>query len=402
MAEPQRVATRLVSSVVLLSAVLLSAVLLSAGCVATNENLSWLSGEQTRRYVGASSLRLRWNERVTPTYEGAFQPVEGSTPALDPGRDRIYLGTSAGDFYAMTSGGRTLYRYEAGGAVSSTAALDTEADEVFVATEQGEVHKLEASSGDRIWRDQVGGPIRNAPRLTDDTIYIVTDSDEVVAIARDTGDILWSYDRPPIEGFAIAGHAGLLLTDDLLFTGFSDGTVVALDPRDGDVIWERDTSVDVDAEAGGRPRFVDVDTTPVRIGDELYAASFSAGLYRMEAQSGSVLERDETLTGVTAISEFDGRVFFSSSDLGLVCRSAMDHRELWRHALQRGAPSRVVVSGRQVLFGESTGSFISLDLRTGNELTRFDAGRGFSAPAAVARGLGFVLSNGGSLFAFTL
>jgi len=61
-----------------------------------------------------------------------------------------------------------------------------------------------------------------------------------------------------------------------------------------------------------------------------------------------------------------------------------------------------VIAGDLVLFGESQGGFITLDLGSGQELGRIESQHGFSASAAVADGRGFILGNGGTLFAFAL
>ena len=61
-----------------------------------------------------------------------------------------------------------------------------------------------------------------------------------------------------------------------------------------------------------------------------------------------------------------------------------------------------MVAGDLVLFGESQGGFVTLDLSSGQELGRFESQHGFTATPAIADGRGFVLGNGGTLFAFAL
>ena len=373
-----------------------------AGCGGAADDLSWVYADDHRRFVSPSQVTLRWNRRVTPDYEGPYQPMEHAVPTLDPGRDRVYVGTSAGDFYAMNSGGRVLYRYDAGGSVAAKAALDRDAGEVFVPTEQGSLHKLSASTGEALWTASAPGPIRQAPALDEERIYVVTDSDVVMAFARDTGESLWSYEREAPDGFSISSHAGLILLDDHVLTGLTDGTVVALNRRDGSIAWERDTSIDIEASEEGDLTFYDVDTTPVVVDGTVVVASFSAGIYRLDPESGTVAHRDPTRTGLVGITPAPGkRLVLSSADRGIVC-IAEDGREVWVYRLQRGSPTPAVISGSQVLVGESRGSFIALDLDTGDELARFDAGQGFSAPPSVAGGFGFVLSNGGTLYSFSL
>ena len=384
-----------------LSALLIAASAAACGPAPESWAFGWFGSEEERAYAGHGPLRVRWTERITPEYEGAYLPVERAVAQLDPERNRLYVGSTAGHLYAMTGTGRRLYRYDAAGAIEAQPALDATRDELYVGTEQGELHALRASDGELRWREDAGGPIRKAPLLTADAVYVVTDSDTVAAFSREDGGSLWTYSRAAPETFSITEHAGLTLAGGKLLTGFTDGNVVALDPADGSVLWERDTSVEIDTEEGTRPRFVDVDTTPVAVGERVYIASFAGGLYALEVSSGTVLYKDASLTGVVALAVTDDTLILASADQGIVAIGLPDHERRWRKRLGRGSPTSPVIAGRHILVGESTGSFLALTLESGREVGRFDAGHGFTAPAAVRGGLGFVLSNGGSLFAFT-
>lgn len=356
-----------------------------------------------RRSVSGRAVQIRWRQQLTPDYGGPYIPVEHGAAALDPAHDRVYVGSSAGDLWALSATGTRIYSYDAGGGIMAQPALDAQADELFVATEDGVLHLLTASSGELRWRAELGGAVSQPPLLTDDAVYVITDSDVVTAFARESGEALWRYRRDAPEGFFISHHAGLTLAGGKLLTAFTAGVVVALDPSDGSLLWERDTSVELEPAAEGAPRFADVDTTPLVIGDTVYAASFAGGLYALELESGTVRWRDEGLTGVIGIEPAgESRLVLSSGDLGVVCVDRESRDILWRKRIPRGAPGEAIVARDLVLVGESQGGFVTLALQSGRELGRFETGHGFSARASVADGRGFILSNGGTLFAFGL
>jgi outer membrane protein assembly factor BamB len=371
------------------------------GCGGDLGEVGWLAGTP-RRYAGQGTLRLLWTQRITPEYEGEFLPVERALAALDPRHDRIFVGSTAGKLYAMRADGGRLWSYDAGGPIESRPAVDARRGEVFVGTEQGVLHKLNAETGELAWRERTGGPIRQAPLLTDDAVYLVSDTDVVTAHSRADGEKLWTYHRDAPETYSIAGHAGLARAGRYLVTGFTDGVVVALDPADGRVAWEQDTSLEVEGPEGGRPQFVDIDTTPVLAGETLYVASFAGGVYGLDAESGTVLWHEPRWTGVVGIAHTTDVLVLSSADEGVVCLRNDDARTLlWKHAFERGAPSGPVVAADTVFVGLSQGAFVALSLGTGEETSRFEAGHGFSTPPSLHRGVGFVLANGGSLFAFS-
>ena len=383
---------------------LIAIALVLGGCgVFAEAGMGGIDGSGPGRSVTGRAVQVRWRQQLTPDYEGAYVPLERGSAALAPSHDRVYVGSSAGVLWALSATGTRIYSYDAGGGIMAQPALDVAADQLFVATEDGVLHMLTASSGELRWRAELGGSVSQPPLLTDDAVYVVTDSDVVTAFARETGEALWRYRRDAPEGFFVSHHAGLTLVGGRLLTAFTAGVVVALDPTDGSLLWERDTSVELEPAAEGAPRFADVDTTPLVIGDTVYVASFAGGLYALELESGTVRWRDEELTGVIGIEPAGDRLLvLSSGDLGVVCVDRFDRNVLWRKRIPRGAPGEAVVARDLVLVGESQGGFVTLALQTGRELGRFETGHGFSARASVADGRGFVLSNGGTLYAFAL
>ncbi len=363
----------------------------------------WIDGRGVDRNPSTRTVHLRWRHRIANVEDEAFVPVERARAALDPANDRIYVGSSAGELFAMTATGSRIYTYDAGGGIAAEPALDVRHDELFLPTEDGVVHRLVASTGEVTWRVEIGGAVSQRPILTDDVLYLVTDNDVVVALDRENGEALWRYRREAPEGFYISEHAGMTLVDGHLLAAFTAGVVVSLDPSDGALRWERDTALELEPGPDGPPRFADVDTTPLVIDGVVYIASFAGGVFELELESGSVRWRDEALTGVTAIVRATSQLLIlSSGDLGIVCVDRSDHSTIWRKRLPRGAPGRPMVAGDLVLFGESQGGFVTLDLSSGEELGRFESQHGFNASPAIADGRGFVLGNGGTLYAFAL
>lgn len=375
-----------------------------AGCVplqipATFER----SFDAPQGHASAGRMPIRWTRRIAPEYEGSYLPIERAVPVLDPMGNRLYVGSSAGALWALSSTGTELWMYQAGGGIGSQPLLDVERDQLYVASDDGLVHALVASTGEVRWRAELGGAVGRPPVASADAIYVITDADVVAAFDRATGEALWRYRREAPEGFYVTEHAGLTLTGRQLITGFTDGVVVALDPRDGGILWERDTTADLQTNATDTIRFTDVDTTPLVVGDTVYAASFAGGLYALERSSGSVRWLRDDLTGIVGLAQAPGGVLIASSgDLGVLALRARDGEEIWRTEIERGAPTVPIVVGDLIIVGESEGGLITLSLGTGTELGRIEAGHGFAAPAEVAHALGGAVSNAGTLFVFAV
>lgn len=382
----------------------LSLALLGCGTgIVGGGNYGWVDGSGDSRPPSTRTVTLRWRQRLVSEEEEAFVPVERARAALDPERDRIYVGSSGGDLWAMTASGGRVYTYDAGGSIAAAPAFDVNRNELYLGTEDGVIHRLAAEDGEVAWRSEIGGAVSNPPLLTEDALYVVTDNDIVTALDRETGEALWRFRRDAPEGFTISQHAGLTMVDGRLLTAFTAGQVVSLAPADGALQWERDTSVELEPGPDGMARFADVDTTPVVMDGLVYVASFAGGMYALELESGTVRWRDEEMTGVTSIVPASERLFIvSSGDLGLLCMDRVDREILWRKRLPRGAPGIPVVASDLVMFGESQGGFVTVALQSGHELGRIETGHGFTAAASFHDGRGFVISNGGTLYAFAV
>lgn len=360
----------------------------------------WIDGDGRRSAVGGT-LQLRWTRRLVDPLGTDFIPVQNAAAGLDPGRDRIYVGTAEGDFFTFDLEGRRLRRYEPGAGVESAPAVDRASGTIYLVTEDGAVHAID-ETGELLWKSGVLETVRQAPVIGEDAVYVVAETDAVFALAREDGEVLWNYRRDAFEGdFAVAGHAGLALEGDRLFTGFTDGAVVALDAASGTMVWERPTSIDIEDTNSQAVTFTDVDTTPIVSGDSVYVASFTAGLYALSRTNGSVLFREADLKDVVHLA-LEEELLVATSTEEIRVYDLARHAVRWSHRVERGAPGVPLLDSGLAIVGESRGSLIAFELETGREVSRIDAGSGFSAPPAAHGRFGWALSNGGTLHAFEL
>jgi outer membrane protein assembly factor BamB len=354
----------------------------------------------TSRKSAGPAIRVEWTRELAARFGGLYAPVERAAAAIDTHNGRIYIGSTDRALWALGLDGQRIYRYLAESGIEAEPTLDPARDELYVATARGVVHALHAHDGSVRWKAEVNASISQAGALSDDALYLVTDDDTVVALARTDGSILWRYKREPRTGIQIAGHAGVLLSNHRLVTGFSDGSIVSLSANDGRVQWLVDTTLDFADPEQTEKGFVDVDTTPVQIGDVVYAASFLGGFYGIEAVSGAVRVRNPELTGITSLAGDEDALVLASAEDGVLCLDLPSLAPRWRHEIHNGAPGALRVRNRQVFLTESRGAFLAFDLATGNEQGRLKTEHGFSATATMTDSLGFLLGNAGVLYAF--
>ncbi len=374
---------------------------MASGCTPFRaDSLSWIDGSSETRY-GNSTMAVRWTKRLSELQGAPFVPVENAQVVFDEVRDRVYIGSADGRFYALDSRGRTYFTYDPGAGVEAGVALDRVQGQLFLAAEDGQVHALE-TNGDVRWTESAGGPVRQTPVIDEEALYLAREDDAVVAMDRDEGEVFWTYRREEPVEFSVSGRAGLVQNENHIITGFADGTVVALDRSDGSLVWERITAVDVEHEEGAARQFFDVDTTPIVHDGVLYVASFNAGLYALDPASGTVLWRDRELTGVTGLAASGDVLILASANEGVRAMHLPRRQLLWALPNEHGAPATPVVSADYVLVAESLGSLRALRLDTGREVSRIDLGTGFSSAPTTYQRYGFAFTNGGRLIAFSM
>jgi outer membrane protein assembly factor BamB len=359
------------------------------------DNFGWVQRGNAYARPGEGGFNVRWSKQLTDRWEARYLPVELSGAGFDARRKLVFVGTTEGNMFALDVEGRRRFFYDAQAQIESQPAVDDKTGEIFFPSVDGTVHALMAD-GNLKWKTKLIGSIRTTPVLTRDALYVVGEHDEVTALARDDGRILWTYAKDPVDEITIAGHAGLLLADGRLYTAFTDGAVSALSPADGRVYWEVETALDVDRRPGNVPQFLDVDTTPVLLQGTLYVASFTAGLYALDPTSGTVEWRDATFVGVTGLAGAGRMLVISSARRGISLLDLRTRRVRWEKPPERGAPTPPIVTEvGTVLYGETQGSLLALSLSDGREIARAEGGAGFSATPSVSGRFGGAMSNGG-------
>lgn len=380
----------------------MGALLAAHGCGAGSAGVDYGRWDGTSQISSGPALRVRWNKLLVPEFGGPYIPVERAAVALDPRHDRLFIGSSDRVMWAFEAhSGRVLWKHAFGEGIDAEPTVDPVRDELYVATAGGQIYALGASDGEVRFQVELGASVSRPGVLSDDALYVVTDADGVFALSRRDGSTLWRYQRDTRAGLKITGHAGLLVADQRIITGFNDGTVVALGKSDGQAQWIVDTTLDLEDSAQSDIGFVDVDTTPVLVGNTVYVASFLAGLYGLNVQDGSPVLRRSDLTGITGIAADEHTLTLISAERGVVCYDVPAMVPRWvRKKHIRGAANSVRLHDRMLFVTESQGALVALAVADGTELGRLQTEHGFSTNASVAQGTGAILSNSGVVYAF--
>jgi outer membrane protein assembly factor BamB len=109
---------------------------------------------------------------------------------------------------------------------------------VYVGTESGDAHGLDAATGDLLWTAPVGSPVDHPPALAEGTLFVPTRNGELVALDAATGTELWRADTGSriVEQPAVAG--GVVFTASSADWDPTNGSLRAFDATDGSLLWQ--------------------------------------------------------------------------------------------------------------------------------------------------------------------
>lgn len=266
-------------------------------------------------------------ERLWQTATGASaedRVYDHLTPVLDDGV--IYTVGARGIVQANEAAtGKALWQRDLELVVS--AGLTVADGMVLLGTAKARVIALNSENGDELWRVKVPSEVL-APVAVSHNLVIVRSVDGVtVALSADAGAQIWRFDSS-VPALSLRGDALPVVSDEQVFLGLANGRVAALSIYDGVVQWE--ATVMTPKGRTDLERIIDVDVTPLVVGDVLYVAAYQGRVVALSKLTGSMLWNREL--SVSAGLAVDANNIYLADDAGQVW--ALDRKTgstLWKH-----------------------------------------------------------------------
>lgn len=294
--------------------------------------------------------------------------------------------------------GKTRWKQKLGVIVSG--GLTVADGMILLGTAKAQVLALDKNTGEELWRAKVPSEVL-APVAVGQNLVIVRSIDgSTVALSTDTGDQVWRFDSP-VPALSLRGDASPVVSDDRVLLGLANGRLAALSIFDGVVQWESTI-----VAAQGRTdleRIVDVDVTPLVIGDVIYVAAHQGRVMALSKLTGTMIwSRD---LGASAGLTADGDHLFLADDAGRVW--ALDRRSgttLWKHEqLMYRKLTAPVSHGDYVVVADFEGFLHWLSKADGDFVARYQIDEeGVGIAPLVAGELLYSRSKRGKLEALTL
>lgn len=317
------------------------------------------------------------------------------------------------------------------GPVTTPLLASVHGDQVAVASTQGQVALISASTGQDVWRIKLDNPIQAGVGGDGQRFAVVTQNNEVVAI--EAGKVVWRYRLPAVSYTAplVAGARVFVLTADRAVTAldgasgqklwtqqrsgdplvlqqagllvpFGDtllagwgGRLVSLNPSTGAVRWE--TLVGSSRGTNEVERLVDVVAGASRLGNAVCVRAFQAAVSCVAADRGMVLW-SRPAQGHVGLDGDEQFVFGAESDSKVVAWQRQGGQPAWtQEGLRFRGLTAPLVLGRSVVLGDDKGLLHFLSRQDGQLLQRLstDGSAIVGKPVAAGQTLVVVTRTGG-------
>lgn len=197
--------------------------------IATDQGTVLLLAPDSGRTLWTRDLGASVRARPSRIGDGLFLVADdGVVTRLDPASGEVRWRSEIGAGPPRLGIDEPGTRWE-----RSAASVVGGTDRLWVGGRDGGVHCLEAATGRRVWRSEVGDVVSATPALADGRVVVATFAGSVLALSASTGEVLWQHET----GFPVPED--LVVADGKVLAGSRSYELLALDLDDGTPVWNR-------------------------------------------------------------------------------------------------------------------------------------------------------------------
>lgn len=233
---------------------------------------------------------------------------------------------------------------------------------IFGAFLGGTVAAGDATTGKLVWRRELDAHLESSPLAIGETLYLGTDTGDVVALRTSDGSIRWRFNSPDAIKASPSFHDGRIFVADY------EGSMFALEAATGKPVWRTNTT---EVPPFGEGGFF---SSPGIGFGRVYAARDDGTAFAFDEKTGKVdwsFPTGGAAYGSPAVAHVPGTppsVYVGSEDGRLFALDARTGKPRWRYQVGGPVPGTAVVIGHTVYASSfTTMKTIGADARTGKK-----------------------------------
>lgn len=277
---------------------------------------------------------------------------------------------------------------------------------LFVTTGVGEVAALDAESGQEQWKVKVSGPLRGAPTIAFNSVYVMTQDNQIHALNAADGATRWN-ESGSLGQASVFGVASPAAGQGTVIAGYSSGELVAYRYENGRVLWSDALArTSISTQVG---ILTDIDADPIIDRGRVYALGQGGRMAAYELVTGQRIW-ELTLAGISTPAIAGEWIFVLTDDSRLFSIARNTGKVRWVTQLDQFRNEEKkknqiywtgpVLAGDRLWMANSDGQIATASIAEGTVTPFASLDSGVSLPPVVANGTIYFLDDGGKITAF--
>ena len=342
---------------------------------------------------GANEIELLWKRSTGQGAESGFAILR---PAYY--QDSVYVAARNGVVYRIDAvSGNVLWKNDTGHPV--IAATGVNEGIAVIAHDNGDVTALSVVDGELVWRSSIKRQISAIPVTGKGRVVVRTADGLVIGLDSESGNIEWQVKRA-VPSLSVHGDSMPAISGDVVLVGLSSGKLIANNVISGRDYWETDISY-----VRGRnemERLGDADTPPIIRRNTVFAGNYQGSVVAIQLLDAQLIWRNNISTRLP-IAITNGLLVITGELGQVIALDAESGDILWRQtAFQGHGVSQPVIIGNRVIIGDLNGKVHTLDAENGSLIETRKAVSGAIIGIVQAGNQFTVYSSKGNLSTFSL
>ena len=277
---------------------------------------------------------------------------------------------------------------------------------IYATNGLGFVAALDVRNGGVIWQVRPGGPLRGAPTVVGDTLYVTSQDNQLYSLKTSDGSTKWTS-TASLEIAGVFKTASPAFAQGTVVAGFSSGELNAYRYENGRLVWSDTlarTSIRTSVSS-----LSDIDADPVIDNGQVFAIGQGGRMVALELVSGQRMW-ELNIAGISTPWVAGDWVFVTTDDARLLAIARTTGKVRWINQLPRYQRPKAraglityygpVLAGGRLIVAGSNGTLINLDPVTGNYQSQTRIGSTISLGPVIANSTLYILGDDGRLRAF--
>ena len=385
---------------------------------AARRNADWSQpGGNTSNNPGHLVLAAGGRGRIWRAKLGAAGTGTGVTSFLDEsvrisarpiayqGRVYVYDPNGTVSSNALGNGGRAWrvsLRPEGEGDPATGGGVAAANGLIYAATGYGSIAALNPGNGRITWSKKIEAPARGAPTAGNGNVYVITQTNVVIAVNGTDGAELWTYRGIPERAGLLAASSPAVVGNSVVVP-YTSGEVVALDAKTGEVQWVdavtrsyRTLAISGLSDVSASPVIENGTVIATGVAGRTIAVRLRTGERVWEQNVGSAHTPAVTSTTVYLVDLNDRLIALNRKDGSVMWSTQLPIVKTKRKRTNWAGP---VLAGNALWLVSNEGKLIQVGAASGNVVSTQSIGDPAFISPIVADGKLLVLSGSGTLTA---